>query len=60
MITKKVIIAIIDLRRIIAMEKKESKMKGRALKIRGVKNPNKATCKGRSWYLSEEGKRIYK
>lgn len=28
MITKKVIIAIIDLRRIIAMEKKESKMKG--------------------------------
>jgi hypothetical protein len=32
----------------------------RMAKIRGVKNPNKATCKGRSWYLSEEGKRIYK
>lgn len=32
----------------------------RMSKIRGIKNPNKATCKGRSWYLSKEGKRIYK
>ena len=32
----------------------------RMSKIRGVKNPNKATCKGRSWYINEEGKRIYK
>lgn len=31
----------------------------RMSKIRGVKNPNKATCKGRSWHLSEDGKRIY-
>lgn len=31
----------------------------RMAKIRGVKNPNKATCKGRSWYLSEDGRRVY-
>ena len=31
----------------------------RMAKIRGVKNPNKASCKGRSWHLSEDGKRIY-
>lgn len=43
----------------IGQKQSAEEIEKRMRKIRGVKNPNKATCKGRSWHLSEDGKRVY-
>lgn len=43
----------------IGQKQSTEEIEKRMSKIRGVKNPNKATCKGRSWHLSDDGKRVY-